>query len=148
MLLLDELGRISYCMASAAWRASLLDGWTSSHNHLNKYHNCCGYRRFHRWQGLSTSFKSNFLSIAFPVSCNIPFKISKSFIPSSTLAYKSCLCCCTQALGRTPLNEVSPKKTLEGAAVGLSASVAVAVLLARLLQWPTSIPRYYLSWMQ
>jgi phosphatidate cytidylyltransferase len=58
------------------------------------------------------------------------------------------LCCCTQALGRTPLNEVSPKKTLEGAAVGLSASVAVAVLLARLLQWPTSIPRYYLSWMQ
>lgn len=40
---------------------------------------------------------------------------------------------------------MSPKKTLEGAAVGLSASVAVAVLLARLLQWPTSIPRYYLS---
>lgn len=135
-------------MASAARRASLLDSWTSSHYHLNKYHNCCRYRRFHRWQGLSAPFKSDFLSNAFPVSYNIPLKFSKSFIPSSTLADKSCLCCCTQALGRTPLNEVSPKKTLEGAAVGLSTSVAVAVLLAHLLQWPTSIPRYYLSWMQ
>lgn len=46
-----------------------------------------------------------------------------------------------QAMGRTPLSEVSPKKTLEGAACGLSASVAVSVVLARLFQWPTSISR-------
>ncbi|CAM6030827.1 unnamed protein product [Sphagnum balticum] len=44
-----------------------------------------------------------------------------------------------RALGRTPLNEVSPKKTLEGAAVGLSSAVTVAVVLAHLLQWPLSL---------
>lgn len=45
-----------------------------------------------------------------------------------------------RAMGRTPLSEVSPKKTLEGAAFGLSSSVAVSVVLARVFQWPTSIP--------
>nr|PNR52436.1 hypothetical protein PHYPA_008810 [Physcomitrium patens] len=43
-----------------------------------------------------------------------------------------------RALGRTPLSEVSPKKTLEGAACGLSASVAVSVVLGLLFQWPMS----------
>lgn len=47
-----------------------------------------------------------------------------------------------QALGRTPLSEVSPKKTLEGAACGLSASVAVSVVLGLLFQWPMSSSRY------
>lgn len=46
-----------------------------------------------------------------------------------------------QAMGRTPLSEVSPKKTLEGAACGLSSSIAVSVVLARVFQWPMSIPR-------
>jgi dolichol kinase len=58
-------------------------------------------------------------------------------------AYISCaraLLC--QAFGKTPLNEVSPKKTIEGAIVGLSSSVAVAVTLAHFLQWPTSLFRY------
>lgn len=44
-----------------------------------------------------------------------------------------------RAFGKTPLNEVSPKKTIEGAIVGLSSSVAVAVTLAHFLQWPTSL---------
>ncbi|KAL2636096.1 hypothetical protein R1flu_007575 [Riccia fluitans] len=44
-----------------------------------------------------------------------------------------------KAFGRTPLIAISPKKTLEGAAVGLSASVAVTILLSKLFQWPSSI---------
>lgn len=42
-------------------------------------------------------------------------------------------------LGRTPLTNVSPKKTLEGAVFGLSSAVLVAVLLSKLLCWPPSI---------
>eukprot|EP00249_Psilotum_nudum_P017001 c26101_g1_i1 orf=139-1599(+) len=41
--------------------------------------------------------------------------------------------------GKTPLSILSPKKTFEGAGVGLSAAVAVSVLLARLFQWPSSL---------
>jgi len=47
-----------------------------------------------------------------------------------------------QALGRTPLSEASPKKTLEGAAVGLSSAVTVAVVLAHWFQWPLSFTRF------
>lgn len=46
-----------------------------------------------------------------------------------------------QTFGKTPLIAVSPKKTLEGAAVGLSCTVAVTILLSKLLQWPASTPR-------
>ncbi|EFJ29916.1 hypothetical protein SELMODRAFT_270747 [Selaginella moellendorffii] len=42
-------------------------------------------------------------------------------------------------LGRTPLSDVSPKKTFEGAAVGLTSAIAVTILLSKLLQWPSSI---------
>ncbi|KAG6550625.1 hypothetical protein Mapa_007722 [Marchantia paleacea] len=44
-----------------------------------------------------------------------------------------------KAFGKTPLIAVSPKKTLEGAAVGLSATIAVTILLSKLFQWPSSI---------
>ncbi|KAL3684162.1 hypothetical protein R1sor_002184 [Riccia sorocarpa] len=44
-----------------------------------------------------------------------------------------------KAFGRTPLIAVSPKKTLEGAAVGLSATIGVTILLSKLFQWPSSI---------
>lgn len=42
-------------------------------------------------------------------------------------------------LGRTPLSNVSPKKTLEGAVFGLSSAVFITVLLSKLLCWPPSI---------
>lgn len=40
--------------------------------------------------------------------------------------------------GRTPLTVVSPKKTLEGAFAGFSASVAVTIILSKVFSWPTS----------
>ena len=40
-------------------------------------------------------------------------------------------------LGRTQLHSISPKKTVEGAAGGLLASMAVAMLMQRALAWPT-----------
>lgn len=42
-------------------------------------------------------------------------------------------------LGRTPLSNVSPKKTLEGAVVGLSSAVLITVLLSKILCWPSSV---------
>ncbi|KMT12830.1 hypothetical protein BVRB_4g089220 [Beta vulgaris subsp. vulgaris] len=44
-----------------------------------------------------------------------------------------------KAFGRTPLIIVSPKKTWEGALVGLAGCVATAVILAKLLSWPKSL---------
>lgn len=43
-----------------------------------------------------------------------------------------------KTFGRTPLTVVSPKKTLEGAFAGFSASVAVTILLSKVFNWPTS----------
>lgn len=45
---------------------------------------------------------------------------------------------CGRAFGATPLNAVSPKKTVEGAAGGLVAAVAVALALRSALGWPTT----------
>ncbi|KAL3649442.1 Phosphatidate cytidylyltransferase 5, chloroplastic [Castilleja foliolosa] len=45
-----------------------------------------------------------------------------------------------KAFGRTPLTIVSPKKTWEGAVAGLGGCIAISVLLAKILCWPTSIP--------
>ncbi|GFP80889.1 phosphatidate cytidylyltransferase [Phtheirospermum japonicum] len=45
-----------------------------------------------------------------------------------------------RAFGRTPLTIVSPKKTWEGAISGLGGCIAISVLLAKILCWPTSIP--------
>jgi phosphatidate cytidylyltransferase len=39
-------------------------------------------------------------------------------------------------LGRTPLSNISPKKTVEGAACGMIASMTVALLGSHLLHWP------------
>ncbi|CAA0842692.1 cytidinediphosphate diacylglycerol synthase 4 [Striga hermonthica] len=44
-----------------------------------------------------------------------------------------------KAFGRTPLTIVSPKKTWEGALAGLGGCIAVSVLLAKIMSWPTSI---------
>jgi phosphatidate cytidylyltransferase len=41
-----------------------------------------------------------------------------------------------KGFGRTRLSEISPKKTVEGAVFGVTASVAVGVLGAWLLNWP------------
>ena len=41
-----------------------------------------------------------------------------------------------KSFGRTQLTEISPKKTVEGAAGGLACSMVVALAFHRLLQWP------------
>ena len=41
--------------------------------------------------------------------------------------------------GRTKLTDISPKKTVEGAAGGLLCSTVTALTLSRLLQWPVNI---------
>ncbi|KAL1548671.1 Phosphatidate cytidylyltransferase 4, chloroplastic [Salvia divinorum] len=43
-----------------------------------------------------------------------------------------------KAFGRTPLTAVSPKKTWEGALVGLGGCLTTSVLLAKVFGWPTS----------
>ncbi|KAL6495388.1 Phosphatidate cytidylyltransferase 4, chloroplastic [Orobanche gracilis] len=45
-----------------------------------------------------------------------------------------------QAFGRIPLTTVSPKKTWEGALAGLGGCIAISVLLAKIMCWPTSVP--------
>lgn len=40
-------------------------------------------------------------------------------------------------LGRIPLSEISPKKTVEGSVVGIAGSVIVATIGSWYLQWPT-----------
>lgn len=42
-------------------------------------------------------------------------------------------------MGKTPLSGISPNKTVEGAAGGLSFSVLTAVVLSRLLGWPMPV---------
>ncbi|XP_072968927.1 phosphatidate cytidylyltransferase 4, chloroplastic-like isoform X1 [Typha angustifolia] len=44
-----------------------------------------------------------------------------------------------KAFGSTPLTNISPKKTLEGAFAGLTGCIIVTVLLAKVLCWPTSL---------
>ncbi|KAK6162555.1 hypothetical protein DH2020_002396 [Rehmannia glutinosa] len=44
-----------------------------------------------------------------------------------------------KAFGRTPLTSVSPKKTWEGVLAGLGGCIAISVLLAKFLCWPTSV---------
>ncbi|CAO2833605.1 unnamed protein product [Amaranthus hypochondriacus] len=44
-----------------------------------------------------------------------------------------------KAFGRTPLINVSPKKTWEGAMAGLAGCVATSVLLSKILCWPKSL---------
>ncbi len=41
-----------------------------------------------------------------------------------------------KSIGRTPLSNISPKKTVEGAAFGMAGSMAIALLGSYWLQWP------------
>ncbi|XWS32366.1 hypothetical protein CRYUN_Cryun23aG0153600 [Craigia yunnanensis] len=43
-----------------------------------------------------------------------------------------------KAIGRTPLTNISPKKTWEGAIVGLGGCVATSVVLSKIFSWPSS----------
>ncbi|KAI3969875.1 hypothetical protein MKX01_038343, partial [Papaver californicum] len=44
-----------------------------------------------------------------------------------------------KTFGRTPLNNVSPKKTWEGAIAGMSGCIATALMLSKVFCWPTSL---------
>ncbi|KAK8979870.1 hypothetical protein V6N11_066070 [Hibiscus sabdariffa] len=44
-----------------------------------------------------------------------------------------------KAIGRTPLTNISPKKTWEGAIVGLGGCIATSVVLSKILSWPASL---------
>ncbi|CAL9147465.1 phosphatidate cytidylyltransferase 5, chloroplastic-like [Musa acuminata AAA Group] len=44
-----------------------------------------------------------------------------------------------RAFGRTPLTNISPKKTLEGAFAGLTGCILTAALLSKILCWPTTL---------
>ncbi|KAL6981737.1 Phosphatidate cytidylyltransferase 4, chloroplastic [Sarracenia purpurea var. burkii] len=57
---------------------------------------------------------------------------------SSIIAADTCAFVGGKAFGRTPLTNISPKKTWEGAVAGLGGCVAISVLLSRILSWPPS----------
>ncbi|CAL9087735.1 unnamed protein product [Musa textilis] len=44
-----------------------------------------------------------------------------------------------RAFGRTPLTNISPKKTLEGVFAGLTGCIVTAVLLSKILCWPRTL---------
>lgn len=44
-----------------------------------------------------------------------------------------------KAFGRTPLTNISPKKTWEGALAGLGGCIATSVILSKILSWPKSV---------
>ncbi|CAI9103625.1 OLC1v1002146C1 [Oldenlandia corymbosa var. corymbosa] len=59
---------------------------------------------------------------------------------SSIIAADTCAFAGGKAFGRTPLTNISPKKTWEGALTGLGGCVATTVLLSKMLSWPISLP--------
>ncbi|RCV05670.1 hypothetical protein SETIT_1G101700v2 [Setaria italica] len=58
---------------------------------------------------------------------------------SSIIAADTSAFLCGRAFGRTPLTNISPKKTLEGALAGLAGCVLTTVLLSTFLRWPRSL---------
>uniref|UniRef100_A0A1D1Z469 Phosphatidate cytidylyltransferase n=1 Tax=Anthurium amnicola TaxID=1678845 RepID=A0A1D1Z469_9ARAE len=58
---------------------------------------------------------------------------------SSIIAADTCAYLGGRAFGRTPLINVSPKKTLEGAFAGLTGCMVISVVLSKILCWPTSL---------
>ncbi|KAF5180221.1 Phosphatidate cytidylyltransferase, partial [Thalictrum thalictroides] len=44
-----------------------------------------------------------------------------------------------KAFGRTPLTNISPKKTWEGAIAGLSGCIATTLVLSKIFCWPTTV---------
>ncbi|XP_058086734.1 phosphatidate cytidylyltransferase 4, chloroplastic-like [Magnolia sinica] len=57
-----------------------------------------------------------------------------SIIAADTFAYLG-----GKTFGRTPLTNISPKKTLEGAFAGLSGCIAITLLLSKIFCWPASL---------
>jgi phosphatidate cytidylyltransferase len=51
-----------------------------------------------------------------------------------------------RAVGRTRLTDISPKKTVEGAAGGLACAVAAALALHGVLAWPIGTPAAVAGW--
>ncbi|XP_022757024.1 phosphatidate cytidylyltransferase 5, chloroplastic-like isoform X3 [Durio zibethinus] len=47
-----------------------------------------------------------------------------------------------KAIGRTPLTNISPKKTWEGTIVGLGGCIATSVVLSKIFSWPASWLRW------
>ncbi|XVF33537.1 hypothetical protein REPUB_Repub17cG0177200 [Reevesia pubescens] len=47
-----------------------------------------------------------------------------------------------KVIGRTPLTNISPKKTWEGAIVGLGGCIATSVVLSKIFSWPASWLRW------
>ncbi|AQK68098.1 cytidinediphosphate diacylglycerol synthase 4 [Zea mays] len=60
-------------------------------------------------------------------------------ISSIIAADTSAFLCGRVHFGRTPLTNISPKKTLEGALAGLAGCVLTTVLLSTALRWPRSL---------
>lgn len=58
---------------------------------------------------------------------------------SSIIAADTSAFLCGRAFGRTPLTNISPKKTLEGALAGLTGCVLTTLLLSTLFRWPRSL---------
>ncbi|KAK9726182.1 hypothetical protein RND81_05G196100 [Saponaria officinalis] len=58
---------------------------------------------------------------------------------SSIIAADTCAFIGGKAFGRTPLINISPKKTWEGAVVGLAGCMATSVMLSKIFCWPNSL---------
>jgi CDP-diglyceride synthetase len=49
-----------------------------------------------------------------------------------------------QTFGRTPLTNISPKKTWEGTIIGFCGCIVTSVVLSKVFSWPLSSLRYTL----
>lgn len=58
---------------------------------------------------------------------------------SSIIAADTCAFLGGKAFGRTPLTNVSPKKTWEGVIAGLCGCIATSIVLSKIYCWPTSL---------
>ncbi|KAJ4955349.1 hypothetical protein NE237_012132 [Protea cynaroides] len=58
-----------------------------------------------------------------------------SIIASDTYAFLG-----GKIFGRTPLTNISPKKTWEGAIAGLGGCIVTVLILSKILNWPTTLP--------
>ncbi|XP_074274223.1 phosphatidate cytidylyltransferase 4, chloroplastic-like [Silene latifolia] len=58
---------------------------------------------------------------------------------SSIIAADTCAFIGGKAFGRTPLTNISPKKTWEGAVIGLAGCVATSFILSKIFCWPKSL---------
>jgi phosphatidate cytidylyltransferase len=78
---------------------------------------------------------------------DIVIKWNFTYLPQGLTATFLTFCCIWAAdigayivgkfFGKTPLSDISPKKTVEGAVFGISASVGVGVIFSHALHWPS-----------